>query len=123
MPSGTLNLANDLLAIVDRAGGNANMAYWFVLGMGIIGWTIICFVDVDKAKIDVARFLEREAEENYTEEQRLAATEINLKGELFERSPLPPTDENRSKSMSASTIGSLVLPERSVEFLELSCSY
>ena len=42
-------------AIITAAHGNTNMAFWYILGTGIIGFIIICFVDVDKARIDVAR--------------------------------------------------------------------
>ena len=57
-------------AIIDRANGNTNMAYWFLLGMGLVGWGVLLCVNVDKAKIDVARFLEREAQQLYSEHQR-----------------------------------------------------
>ena len=39
-------------AIIDRAGGNANQAFWFLLGMGLAGCGVLCFVNTDKAKID-----------------------------------------------------------------------
>jgi hypothetical protein len=48
-------------AIITRAGGNTNIAYWFLFGMGCIGICILACVNTDKAKIDVAKFLEREA--------------------------------------------------------------
>ena len=31
------------------------MAFWYILGTGIIGFILICLVNVEKAKIDVAR--------------------------------------------------------------------
>jgi MFS-type transporter involved in bile tolerance (Atg22 family) len=65
-------------AIIARAGGNTNMAYWFLFGMGCIGIAILACVNTDKAKIDVARFLEREAEQLYSEEQRSHVRKIPL---------------------------------------------
>ena len=64
-------------AIIKAANGNTNMAYWFLFAMGIIGTIVLSFVDPDKAKIDVAKFLEREAEQLYTEEQRMEAKEVS----------------------------------------------
>jgi len=65
-------------AIIARAGGNTNMAYWFLLGMGILGWCVLACVNVDKAKIDVARFLEREAQQLYSESQRVDANVLAI---------------------------------------------
>lgn len=42
-------------AIVDRAGGNTNYAYWFLFNMGLTGVIVLWFVDTDKAKLDNAR--------------------------------------------------------------------
>jgi MFS-type transporter involved in bile tolerance (Atg22 family) len=42
-------------AIVTRAGGNTNYAYWFLLGMGMLGVFVLYFVDTDKAKLDNAK--------------------------------------------------------------------
>ena len=47
--------SDSLSAIIERAKGNTNMAFWYILGTGIIGFIIICFVNVEKARIDVAR--------------------------------------------------------------------
>jgi hypothetical protein len=63
-------------AIIARAGGNTNMAYWFLFGTGLVGILLLACVSTDKAKVDVARFLEREAEQLYSERQRTDATEI-----------------------------------------------
>ncbi|ORY27919.1 putative autophagy protein [Naematelia encephala] len=60
-------------AIIDRAGGNTNMAFWFLFAMGSTGQIVLWFVDAGQAKIDNAKYLEREAAELYTEEQRRAA--------------------------------------------------
>ncbi|KAL1411607.1 hypothetical protein Q8F55_002571 [Vanrija albida] len=57
-------------AIIKRANGNNNAAYWFLLAMGSVGVIVLYFVDTDKAKIDVAKYLEREAAELYSVEQR-----------------------------------------------------
>lgn len=57
-------------AIITRAGGNTNVAYWFLFAMGSLGAFILYFVDTDQAKIDVAQYLEREANEYYSDEQR-----------------------------------------------------
>ena len=42
-------------AIIDRAGGNTNYAYWFLFAMGSTGAIILWFVNPDKAKLDNAR--------------------------------------------------------------------
>lgn len=42
-------------AIITRAGGNPNAAYWFLFGMGTIGAIVLWFVDTDQAKIDNAK--------------------------------------------------------------------
>ena len=81
-------------AITTAAGGNTNMSFTFLFSMGLIGWIILWFVDVDKAKLDSAECqsflissglrryaadllpdLEREARELYTAAQRLEAEE------------------------------------------------
>lgn len=41
--------------------------------MGSLGAFILYFVDTDKAKIDIAEYLDREANELYSEEQRAQA--------------------------------------------------
>ncbi|ORX36209.1 autophagy protein [Kockovaella imperatae] len=66
-------------AIIKAAHGNNNVAYWFLLGMGVIGCVCIYLVDTEKGKIDVARYLEREAQELYDEEQRTHAANIEEK--------------------------------------------
>jgi MFS-type transporter involved in bile tolerance (Atg22 family) len=57
-------------AIVNRANGAINAAYWFLFAMGSTGDIALWFVDTDKAKKDVATYLEREAREYYSEKQR-----------------------------------------------------
>ncbi|PMD45611.1 autophagy protein, partial [Hyaloscypha variabilis F] len=47
-------------AIIDRAHGQTSAAYWFLFGMGSIGAITLWFVDTDKAKSDIAKYLERE---------------------------------------------------------------
>jgi Permeases of the major facilitator superfamily len=63
-------------AIIARAGGNTNMAYWFLFGTGLVGILLLACVSTDKAKVDVAQFLEREAEQLYSERQRTDAIKI-----------------------------------------------
>lgn len=41
-------------AIIKADGGRNNSAYWFLFATGIIGVTILWFVDTDQAKIDSA---------------------------------------------------------------------
>lgn len=41
-------------AIINRSG-KTNMAYWFLLAMGVLGFIVLCFVDPDKAKVDNAK--------------------------------------------------------------------
>lgn len=74
-------------AIINRANGNNNTAYWFLFGMGLLGVFILYFVDTDKAKIDNARFLEREAERLYSQEQRQQQAE-KLNEEEVESDPI-----------------------------------
>lgn len=57
-------------AIIQRAGGNTSASYWFLFAMGCVGCFALWLVDTDKAKADNAAYLEREAEEYYTEKQR-----------------------------------------------------
>jgi len=57
-------------AIIKRANGNNNAAYWFLFAMGSLGALVLWFVDTDKAKVDIAKYLEREANELYSEKQR-----------------------------------------------------
>ena len=89
-------------AIIKRAGGNNNVAFWFLVGLGVVALTLLWFVDTDKAKLDCAKcefpniplngivlipvtVAEREAQELYSEEQREAnkANQIG-KGDLVE---------------------------------------
>jgi MFS-type transporter involved in bile tolerance (Atg22 family) len=39
-------------AITTAAGGNTNMSFIFLFSMGLIGFIVLLFVDVDKAKLD-----------------------------------------------------------------------
>ncbi|KAJ3492436.1 hypothetical protein NLG97_g5396 [Lecanicillium saksenae] len=57
-------------AIIERANGKTNAAYWFLFAMGSVGCLALWFVDTDKAKRDNARYLEREAAELYSERQK-----------------------------------------------------
>ncbi|OAA59477.1 Major facilitator superfamily domain, general substrate transporter [Cordyceps fumosorosea ARSEF 2679] len=56
-------------AIIERAHGRTNAAYWFLFAMGSVGCFALWFVDTDKAKRDNARYLEREAAEYYSTRQ------------------------------------------------------
>ena len=58
-------------AIIARAGGDSNECFWFLFGMGSVGAIILWFVDTDKAKKDIEDYLKREAEDLYTEDQRM----------------------------------------------------
>jgi len=57
-------------AIIERANGKTSACYWFLLAMGCVGAITLWFCDTDKAKTDIAKYLEREAEEYYSQEQR-----------------------------------------------------
>ncbi|KAJ4158546.1 uncharacterized protein LMH87_009068 [Akanthomyces muscarius] len=65
-------------AIIERAHGKTNAAYWFLFAMGSVGCFALWFVDTDKAKRDNARYLEREAAEYYSERQVREAQEEKL---------------------------------------------
>ena len=65
-------------AIIERAGGQTSAAYWFLFAMGSIGVLILWFVDTDKAKADNAKYLEREAAEYYTEQQRDKSRQVEM---------------------------------------------
>ena len=41
--------------ITTRAGGNTNMSFIFLFAMGLLGFIVLLFVDVDKAKLDSAK--------------------------------------------------------------------
>lgn len=60
-------------AIIERADGNTSAAYWFLFAMGSLGCIALYFVDTDLAKKDIAQYLEREAQEYYSEHQRAEA--------------------------------------------------
>jgi hypothetical protein len=78
-------------AITTAAGGNTNMSFIFLFSMGLIGFIVLLFVDVDKAKLDnvqckfeamsdeyhadFALDLEKEAKELYSDAQRREAAE------------------------------------------------
>lgn len=70
-------------AINERAHGNTNAAYWFCLGLGLLGIVFVWMVDPDQAKIENAKYLEREANEFYSHEQRQRQRET-LEHELNE---------------------------------------
>ena len=70
-------------AIIKRAGGRTNFAYIFLLPLGLLGVLVLYFVNNDKAKVDSARFLEHEAAEIYSQEQR-DAHRVNEKAEGLE---------------------------------------
>ncbi|ORX39156.1 putative autophagy protein [Kockovaella imperatae] len=57
--------------IIEAAGGNTNVAFVFLTGVGLLGVYFLSCVDTDQAKIDNAEFLRREemgfAEERETE--------------------------------------------------------
>ncbi|ORX35535.1 putative autophagy protein [Kockovaella imperatae] len=57
--------------IIDRSPKNPNVAFWFLFAIGILATIFLYFVDVKKAKIDCALWAEREAQERYSDEQRL----------------------------------------------------
>ncbi|KXL42006.1 MAG: hypothetical protein FE78DRAFT_155351 [Acidomyces sp. 'richmondensis'] len=57
-------------AIIERANGQTSACYWFLFAMGSVGAITLWFCDTDKAKTDIAKYLEREAEEYYSQEQR-----------------------------------------------------
>jgi MFS-type transporter involved in bile tolerance (Atg22 family) len=65
-------------AIIERANGQTSAAYWFLFAMGSLGCIILWFVDTDKAKSDNARYLEREADEYYSEQQRVKARQDEM---------------------------------------------
>ena len=67
-------------AIIERADGRTNAAYWFLFAMGSVGCIALWFVDTDKAKRDNAQYLEREAEEYYNEYQKKQTREMGVGG-------------------------------------------
>ncbi|KAH8800268.1 putative autophagy protein [Xylogone sp. PMI_703] len=71
-------------AIVNRANGATNAAYWFLFAMGSTGVIALWFVDTDKAKNDIAKYLGREASEYYSEKQREDARRRNIKSIIYD---------------------------------------
>lgn len=63
-------------AIIKQANGNTNVAYWFLVGLGVLGVAVLFMVDPVQAKIDNAGYLQREAEELYSAHQRAQQHEI-----------------------------------------------
>lgn len=57
-------------AIIDRTGGNTNMAFAFLLPICIIGMVLLWFVDPDKALLEAKEYLEEEAKMLYGETSR-----------------------------------------------------
>lgn len=57
-------------AIIKRANGNTNAAFWFLFALGCVGNIVLWMVDPVQAKLDNAAYLEREAAELYSAEQR-----------------------------------------------------
>ena len=68
-------------AIIERADGNTNAAFWFLFALGTIGCTVLFQVNTDQAKLDNAAYLEKEAGEMYTAEQRARGREIIAEGD------------------------------------------
>jgi len=78
-------------AITTAAGGNTNMSFIFLFCMGLVGFIVLLFVNVDKAKLDNVQCkskmmskegyadlvldLEKEAKELYSDAQRREAAE------------------------------------------------
>jgi MFS-type transporter involved in bile tolerance (Atg22 family) len=52
-------------AIINAAGGNIRAGFWFTWFLGLTGFALLTFLDVDRAKIDNAKYLELEREELY----------------------------------------------------------
>lgn len=52
-------------AIIDDAHGNTNEGFWFTFITGLVALVLIAMVDMDKAKQDNAKYLEKEREELY----------------------------------------------------------
>ncbi|ORX40335.1 putative autophagy protein [Kockovaella imperatae] len=63
-------------AIIKRAGGNTNAAFWFLFSLGCVGVTVLWQVNTDQAKLDNAAYLEKEAQELYSDEQRARGREM-----------------------------------------------
>ncbi|ORX37289.1 autophagy protein [Kockovaella imperatae] len=52
-------------AIIARAGGNTNAAYYFLLPFALVGFGALLMINTDQAKIDNALFLEAESQDLY----------------------------------------------------------
>jgi len=52
-------------AIIDRSGGNTNMAFAFLLPLTIIGMVLLWFVDPEKAMLEAKEYLGDEARHHY----------------------------------------------------------
>ena len=63
-------------AIITRANGNTNAAFWFLFSLGTLGVFVLWQVDTEQAKLDNAAYLEKEAEEIYSAEQRAQARQL-----------------------------------------------
>jgi MFS-type transporter involved in bile tolerance (Atg22 family) len=57
-------------AIIERAHGKTSAAYWFLFAMGSLGVIILRFVNTHKAKECNEKYLDHEAGEYYTEQQK-----------------------------------------------------
>ena len=68
-------------AIITRANNKTNAAFWFLFALGTIGCTVLWQVNTDQAKLDNAAYLEREAQELYTEEQRARGRAVIAEGD------------------------------------------
>ena len=63
-------------AIIKRANNNNNAAFWFLFALGTIGVLVLWQVDTEQAKLDNAAYMEREAQEIYSAEQRAQGKEM-----------------------------------------------
>jgi hypothetical protein len=80
-------------AIVDAAGGNTYVAFYFLLPLGLIALGVVCCISPAKAKIDVARCksiyllvlmidLEKEARNLYGRQERPSEKELEVVQEV-----------------------------------------
>ncbi|ORY29765.1 autophagy-related protein 22-like protein [Naematelia encephala] len=64
-------------AIITRADGNSNMSFAFLLPMSVLGFILMCLINVKKSHIECKAFLEKEAvalyEKNLRREDRIHA--------------------------------------------------
>lgn len=70
-------------AIINRANGQTSAAYWFLFAMGCVGVIALWFVDTDKAKSENAKYLEREAGEYYSQQQREQARQDGMEKNII----------------------------------------